>query len=473
MAERSTQTGFSMPSGKAGGLDPSSRAQLAAWSWIAVSALAIAGVFALLIALSRVPGSESLPFWPLSFFRKGLILHVVFSFVIWLLAVFGALVHLATAALAEGHPRMPWLGKAALAAVILSLPMLFVPGFLDRGEPSLNNYIPSIVDPLFYAGLIVLGGGIVLAVVRLLIGLHLNRRRIPADIFAVSAGAVIFLAALICFVLALVALGETEPSPAFNETLFWGGGHVLQFLNTLLLVIAWFGLAGLLPGDAAMADGVLKFAAGWLLVMGLGAPFLYGNAAGGPPIETFTELQYGLAPPTIVAALSLFWGVTRAHRHGGLDWHDPVVICLVLSPVVFGLGGILGLFVDGADTRTPAHYHGVIAAITLAFMGLFFGLILPAIGKPAWNHRLLRWQVLLFAGGQSLSAIGLFLAGGEGAPRKVAGAEQGVHDMVERIGLGLNGFGALFAVAGGVLFIWTVMRALARQENPGKPTPEV
>ena len=30
------------------------------------------------------------------------------------------------------------------------------------------------------------------------------------------------------------------------------------------------------------------------------------------------------------------------------------------------VGAFLGLFVDGADTRTPAHYHGVIAAIMLA-----------------------------------------------------------------------------------------------------------
>ena len=62
------------------------------WAWLAVGALAVAGVFALLLALSRIPGMERTPFWPIDFFYKGLVIHVVFSLVIWLLAIFAFLV---------------------------------------------------------------------------------------------------------------------------------------------------------------------------------------------------------------------------------------------------------------------------------------------------------------------------------------------------------------------------------------------
>ncbi|MBT4219266.1 MAG: hypothetical protein HOE26_04770, partial [Rhodospirillaceae bacterium] len=75
-------------------------AELRGWAGLAMLSLAIAGVFALLLALSRVPGIQDIFPWPLDFFQKGLVIHVVFSFAVWFLAVMGALLHLATARLA-------------------------------------------------------------------------------------------------------------------------------------------------------------------------------------------------------------------------------------------------------------------------------------------------------------------------------------------------------------------------------------
>ena len=74
--------------------------ELIGWAWLAVGALAVAGVFALLLALSRIPGMEKTPFWPIDFFYKGLVIHVVFSLVIWLQGVFAFLVSVATLKLA-------------------------------------------------------------------------------------------------------------------------------------------------------------------------------------------------------------------------------------------------------------------------------------------------------------------------------------------------------------------------------------
>ncbi|MBM3566674.1 MAG: hypothetical protein FJX42_11255, partial [Alphaproteobacteria bacterium] len=61
---------------------------LRAWMGLAALALALAGVMAVLLALSRIPGSQTLFPWPVAFFERGLVAHVVFSFVVWFLAAF-------------------------------------------------------------------------------------------------------------------------------------------------------------------------------------------------------------------------------------------------------------------------------------------------------------------------------------------------------------------------------------------------
>ena len=124
------------------------RGELRGWCGIAVGSLAIAGVFAFLLALSRIPGIESFFSWPLGFFHKGLVIHVVFSFVIWFLAVFGGLLVVATHAVAGPSPRLSGLGRAAMLAMSAALPLLFVPALLDRGEATLNTYVPPIIDPI-------------------------------------------------------------------------------------------------------------------------------------------------------------------------------------------------------------------------------------------------------------------------------------------------------------------------------------
>lgn len=440
--------------------------ELRAWGVMAVGSLAIAGVFAFLLALSRTPGVEAFFPWPISFFQKGLVIHVVFSFVVWFLAVFGCLLSTATAALAGGEPRSDVLGRAALALTGVAMPLLFLPAFLDRGEPSLNNYVPAVIDPLYYGGLALLALGLVAAIARLFLALRGKARPLAADLLSILIGAAVFLAAVLCSLLALATLAGIAPSAAFNETLFWGSGHALQFLNTVLLLLAWhlLGRAGL--GEPLLDGWALKAGVLWLGAFALAMPFLYVSPRGieAAPARVLTDLQWAFAPAAGLAIAVMGVRLRGFLRRGGvLPWADPAFLCLVLSPLVFSVGGIFGVFVDGTDTRTPAHYHAVIAGITLAFMGLFYGLFLPLLRRPVRRGRLLYLQILLFAVGQTLAAGGMFLAGGHGAPRKTAGAEQGLKDVAEIVGMGLNGGGALLAIIGGLLFIWTVGGALLRK----------
>jgi hypothetical protein len=56
--------------------------------------------------------------------------------------------------------------------------------------------------------------------------------------------------------------------------------------------------------------------------------------------------------------------------------------------------------------------------------------------------------------------LGLLWSGGYGVQRKVAGADQVLRSAEQIAAMGLMGLGGLAAVAGGILFIVVVIRAM-------------
>jgi len=446
---------------------PAQKAELRGWAGLAMLSLAIAGVFALLLAFSRIPGVQDYLPLPLDFFDKGLVIHVVFSFVVWFQAVFGCLLNVSTTRLGNGAARMQWLGKIALAGGYVSCILLFVPAFMDRGEATLNNYIPAITDPLYYAGLVLLGAALGLLVLRLLINLPGSEGRWKEPLpFGTLCAALIFGLALLSFAITAASLQGEELSYEFNESLFWGGGHILQFANTAMLITALYVLARLTLKDVIPEDNQLILTALGILVIysGMGISITLKHA----PVNEkywsmFTDFQYGLILPALLFGVPMLIDILKQKKTGlGLPLRDPGFLCLALSPIVFAVGGVLGLFVDGGDTRTPAHYHGVIAGINLSFMGLFYGLILPLLGRELPRGKALYAQIYMFGGGQLFASIGLFLAGGYGTPRKTAGESQGLEEIGAKVGMFMNGIGALIAVVGGIMFIWMVSKALLK-----------
>jgi hypothetical protein len=432
------------------------------WIGLAIAALAVAGIFALMLALSRVPGIERVVAWPLGFFAKGLVIHVVFSLVVWFLAVFALLTTIATAEMETvGDPPLSWLGTVGTSLVTASFPLLFLPAFLDDSVASLNNYIPVIEHPSYYLGLGVLFAGTLCPVIRLT-GSVIAVRQVGSPLaFAMTAGALIYTTILLCFAIALWLSTKNNDVHRFYEHLFWGGGHVMQFLNTLLLLVGWFMLARETLGEKSIGAGTLRRAVGVLASAALAAPVIYGVFPAFSPLqqEAFRLLQFVLGLPTLLIAISVLAAAITARRRGGLPWHDPAFLALTLSSAVFGAGGIIGFLIDGADTRTPAHYHGMIAGVNLACMGMILRIILPRLKSTPRPGNHLRWQILMFGFGQLAACVGLFWAGGYGAPRKVAAGASRLLDSAAA-GMYLNGVGALVAVIGGIIFVYTVLSAL-------------
>ena len=59
-----------------------------------------------------------------------------------------------------------------------------------------------------------------------------------------------------------------------------------------------------------------------------------------------------------------------------------------VTELLFAAGGVMGFFEGGIDTRTPAHYHAMLIAVTLVFMTLYFALFLPLAGRRTARRKL-------------------------------------------------------------------------------------
>ncbi len=442
-------------------------AELRAWAALAICSLGMAGVMAVLLAVSRIPGIEAIAFWPLDFFAKGLVIHVVFSLVVWFLALFALLASFAAAMTSQDRGlRFASLGGIGAVAVAISYPLLFLTAFDPASEPSLNNYIPVIQHPAYYAGLAMLGLGISMPVLRLLANIPARPKEMPPFAFAMSAGSIVFLIAMICFGIATYLSWGAAPSKGMNEILFWGGGHILQFLFCLLMLTGWFVLSRSSLGEDVIGADVFRVAVLMLLAFTLPGPFFFRFFDMSSLLfrEAFSKLQFVMALPTIMVAVPLLFGIGRAKNSAPLPWRDPAFLALTLSLAVFATGGLMGNLVSGSDTRTPAHYHAVIAGVNLAAMGLVLTFCLPALDRRPRGNQLLRLQIWLYGAGQLAACIGLFWAGGYGAPRKTLTSAGTLVDGAV-MGMYLNGIGALFAVAGGVIFVITVAAALLRKDK--------
>lgn len=437
------------------------REELRAWAALAIGSLALAGMMAVIVAVSRIPGIDTFSIWPLDFFRRGLVIHVIFSIVVWFLTVFALMVSMATAKMAGEGVRFTALGGIGALAVVAAYPLLFLPAFNHASAPSLNNYIPVILHRAYYDGLAMLALGVAMPVLRLLLNIPARPMQMPPLAFAMSVGSVIYIAALICFcIAAFQSLGAT-PTKELNEVLFWGGGHVLQFVFCLLMLTGWFVLSRASLGEDVIGTRSLRYAALILLAFTLPAPFLFWayDMASGAFRETFSYLKYVMALPALIVGVPLLAGILRAREKAPLPWRDPAFVALALSMIVFGVGGVMGNLISGSDTRTPAHYHGVLTGVSLAAVGLMLSFCLPALGRAPKNSRYLRLQIWLYGGGQLSACLGMFLAGSHGAPRKTPTSLTALTDGAV-IGMFLNGIGALVAIAGGIMFVITVIRVL-------------
>ena len=440
------------------------RRELLGWAWLAVGALAVAGVFALLLALSRIPGMDETPLWPIGFFYKGLVIHVVFSLVIWLQGIFAFLVSLATLELAGDDVRAAPLGRIGQGAVLIAFPCLFAPAFLNAVQPELTNYVPLIRHPAYDFGLVILALGVLAPVVRLFLNLPGRLAAISPLGFAMSIAGFVYVLALACFGVAAMLLVREGDAATSREQLLWGGGHVTQFVYAALMLANWRLLARESLGEKAVDERVFRLAILLVGLIAIPAPAFYAAfepfSAG--QHEAFRLLQFLIVLPTLAFAASLVWRASALRAPREWPWRDPAFFTLATSLALFALGGVMGFLITGSDTRTPAHYHAVITAVSVSSAGMLLTFGLKALGREPAPARATRVLIGLYGGGQFVASIGMFVAGGYGAARKTPSGV-GSLDAVAAAGMAVHGIASIFTVLGGAAFVVIAIRALSRR----------
>ena len=426
-----------------------------AWLMLGLISLVGAGLFSVLLVLSRTPIiHESVPL--IDFFRIALVIHVDLSVLIWLLSMAGVLWALSSDRDKPAWDRISlWLAACGTAVVVIS-------PFIGAGDPIMNNYVPVLRHPVFYIGLGLFTAGVLSHLLRSAMtftGLttHLDGARalqVGTKLAAVTAAV-----AIGAFVASFLSIPPDIQGQAYFESLFWGGGHVLQFTHTLLMMVVWVLLASNSSCNVSLTPRLMLT---YFLLMTLpviAVPFLYFAYDVLTPGHklAFTELmKYGglTSIPLGLAVVVSVWKASKAEGEGRY-----LRSSLLSSIALFTFGGVLGFMIAGLDIVIPAHYHGSTVAVTIAFMGLTY-FLLPRLGFGKPPPRLAFWQPIIYSGGQIFHIVGLAWSGGYGVQRKTAGLAQGLDRFSEVAGMALMGLGGLISVVGGLLFLVVSYKAI-------------
>jgi cytochrome c oxidase subunit 1 len=428
------------------------------WLLLCVFALFGAGVFSLLLVVSRTPYIQDVIPW-IDFFHSALVVHVDLSVLVWSLAFGGILWSL------NQRPGTSWLAWVALVLASAGTAIMIVSPFVRDAQPLMSNYIPVLQHPVFFVGLITFATGFTLLVLNSMVFMAPVGPWMEGEgalRFGLNTAAVSAAVALGCFAWSWLQMPDYLLGESYFELLFWGGGHVMQFTFTLLMLVAWLWLSS----SAGLSLPVTPRVVLVILFVGLTCVFVSPLIYLSYPITTLEHVElftwlmrWGGSLATLPLALAVIVGLLR---YGGRTDEELLArSCLQSSLFLFGIGGMIGFLITGSNVTIPAHYHGSIVGVTLALMGVCY-LLLPRLGFPLRNMRMAIWQPVVYGGGQLLHVAGLVWSGGYGVQRKVAGAEQNL-DSIERVaGMGLMGLGGLISAIGGLLFLIVVLRALAR-----------
>ncbi len=422
------------------------------WLFFAVFSLVFAGIFAFLAAMTRTPAVKLLP--RADYFQVSIVAHVIFSLVVWFLGFMGAL--WCYSAIKRKSNWSQWNTGFWLAVVGMSL--LAVSSLIGLGQPTLIDYVPLLDHPVYFAGLFFMSLGITATIAAYAAPIIKGEEReldIPSYGMLV-AGAIIIVAFLSVFFSA-VSNGYSN-----YRILFWGPGHIIQFANTVAMVVVWFILLDASLGSRVNKDLVKKLLLVFLFVA-LALPLIFFLPT---PQQTrlFTlGMGYGIGIPSFFLGIIVAYGIWQGiEKNGlrGLPWKSPPFASLVLSIALLGVGGAIGVPGLESNLRVPAHYHGALGAVTMSFMGMTY-LILQKLRIKVFSEKVARIQPYLYGLGLLVIIIGLFWAGSYGAPRKAFGYE----DPLTALAMNIMGLGAVIAVLGGAAFVANTMLSLLKNRN--------
>lgn len=423
------------------------------WLLLAISSLALAGLFSLPPVILRGPFfANILPVEHI--FSVSLVVHVDLSVLVWMFAMMGVVWSY------TAEKSTLWINKTAFYLALAGMILITISVFFPNARPLKNNYVPMLQNFPFIFGLSCFFCGIVLQSILTIYNWKLFRLSIIH--FSGLCAALISISTALGFVFAARILPTIKELGAhdFYELLFWGGGHIFQFVATTLLIVSWLWISkknGLIGNNVKL--WVLIFSINTILVLPLPVVYLFtDNIDDLTPIFTDHMIKFGGVAPLLAGILIVIESYKNRKQDKSIDLS---IHYLILSLALFGYGGILGYMISGVNASIPAHYHGSIVGITLGLMGIAL-ILFPKVGFSEPGKKMAITQAYIYGIGQICHISGLALMGGYGALRKAPGSSLSVDTM---LGKAMFFSGGAMAILGGLLFIVISYKAIFSKKS--------
>lgn len=427
---------------------------------VAVAAFGIASAMAMMQALSRA--NLDLPFRSAGMYYMSVTAHgtlMALIFPTFFIMGFGYVV-------AQGSLGGLTLRRTAWGSFWLAVLGTILAGvviFAGRATVLYTFYPPLKAHPAFYIGLTLVVVGSWGWCLVMLSALRQWRRRnpgrlIPLAMYGYAATIIVWLLATVGvaaeMLLQLIpwSLGwSATVDPVLARMLFWWFGHPLVYFWLLPAYVIWYALLPGVAGGRLFSDplGRLVFAMFILLSTPVGFHHQFmdpGIPSGWKLFHTFNTLL--ILYPSFVTAFTIVASLEIAGRMRGgtgifgwiprLPWSDPLVSSVILSMLLFALGGFggainasFGLNAMVHNTSwVPGHFHTTVgSASALTFMGACYVVVPRLLGRQLELAPLARVQPWLWFGGMLLFSIPTHITGVMGMPRRVYDATYGGHPV--------------------------------------------
>ncbi len=425
--------------------------------WVAILAFGIASAMALMQALSRAALDlpwRSAKMYYLSVTAHGTLMALVFT--TFFIMAFGYVVAERTLGRPVPHRGLAWAGYwVALAGTLAA-----VAAILSGKATVLYTFYPPLkAHPAFYIGatLLVVGSwiwGFVVIRSYLLWKREHPGQAAPLALHGMLATVIVWLiatvgvAAEMLFLLIPWSLGLTKTvDPELARMLFWYFGHPLVYFWLLPAYVVWYTVLPRVAGGKLFSDPLARLV--FVLFIILSTPVGFHHQFMDPGILAswkllHTLLTFAILFPSFVTAFTVTASLEVAGRLKGatglldwikkLPWGDPLVASVLLSMLLFAVGGFGGAInaaygmnaVVHNTAWIQGHFHLTVGSATaLTFMGTAYWLLPRLTGRELELGLLAKVQPYLWFIGMVLFSISNHITGLMGMPRRIYDASYG------------------------------------------------
>lgn len=386
--------------------------------------------------------------------------------------------------------RWAWVGYWTMLAGEVAI---LVPVIAGRASVLYTFYPPLTADVWFYVGLLAIFAGSWIWAWLMIRQMSRWKRGhpgvpVPLAMFAITATAWLWLwtgvgvGSELVFQILPHALGWTSaPDPGLARILFSLTLHAITYFWLLPAYIAYYVFVPAAAGGRLYSDALARVA--FILFLLFSVPTGLHHLMADPQIPTAfkflqTVLTAMVVAPTLVTIFTIGASIEIGGRlRGGrgriawilaLPWERPMMLGAALSLGLLGLGGFGGLVnmsyaMNGMVHNTvwvTAHFHLILGGATiLMYFAIAYELWPELTGRSFASTRLLRWQLLLWAGGVLLTTVPWHVTGLLGEPRRVAQFDYTDPAVARWAGLTtLSLIGAAVMLAATLLFVVNLVR---------------